>query len=181
MDPESFEGLLSWLDPERERAGEVYEKIRASLVRGFRAHGCATPEDLADETINRVASKLPEFRHAYVGDPARYFHRVAYYIYLEYLRREPEMSPLPEGLPANDADDVEPEYECLEKCIEQLNPRNRELVLQYYQGEKRVKIELRKKLAARFNLQLPLLRLQAHRVRTGLKKCIRECLKQHAA
>lgn len=183
---EAFDGLLAWLHPERERAGQMYEEIRSSLIKGFRAHGCPVSEELADLTINRVAVKLPEFAGTYVGDPIRYFRRVAHYVHLEYLRREPERVTLPEHVeltapaPA-DVEDIEREYECLEECIGTLKPRSRELVLQYYQGERRLKIELRKELAARFNTKLPILRLQAHRIRTALKDCIRDCLRQKAA
>ena len=183
---EMLDGLLAWLHPDRERAGEVYEQIRSSLIKGFQAHGCPVPEELADLTINRVATKLPELVGTYVGDPICYFRRVAHYVHLEYLRREPDRVTLPEHVelaapaPA-DVEDIEREYECLEECIETLKPRSRELVLQYYQGERRLKIELRKELATRFNTKLPILRLQAHRIRTALKGCIRDCLRQKAA
>ncbi len=180
---ENFDRLLAWLHPEREQAGKVYEEIRSVLMKVFRSHDCPVPEELADETINRVAKKLPEIVETYVGDPARYFYRVAHYVHLEYLRRQPETTTLSEDLPLppESDEDIEVEYDCLEGCVRQLNPRNRELVLHYYQGEKGVKIERRRELARRLNIELPVLRLQAHRIRTGLKKCMRECLRQKAA
>ncbi|HEY7785163.1 MAG TPA: hypothetical protein VIB00_10575, partial [Pyrinomonadaceae bacterium] len=52
---ESFDALLHWLDPQRDRAGLRYEEIRRSLIKIFACRGCAEPEDLADETINRVS------------------------------------------------------------------------------------------------------------------------------
>ena len=57
---EAFDSLLSWLDPDREWAGEKYEVIRARLIKVFAYRGCHTPEELADETINRVAKKIDE-------------------------------------------------------------------------------------------------------------------------
>jgi DNA-directed RNA polymerase specialized sigma24 family protein len=180
---ERFDCLLKWLHSDREQAGEIYEEIRSSLVGGFRAHGCPVPDELADETINRVAGEGPEFFAAYVGAPIRYFRRVAHYVHLEYLRRQRRTVPLPDDMDtrAPVAEDVEQEYGCLEECIGQLRPGSRELVLQYYQGEKRVKIELRRKLATRLNTQLPQLRLKAHRIRVALKECIMDCLRQKAA
>lgn len=176
---EGFDRLLGWLDADRERAGQIYEEIRAGLLRGFEAHGCKASEELADLTINRVAQKLPEIIDDYVGPPAPYFYRVAHYVHLEYLRREPETTPLHEGTPAQlGAEDVEQVYACLEKCVKQLPRRSRDIITQYYQGEKRVKIELRRELARRFNIELPILRLQAHRIRNGLKDCIIECLRR---
>ena len=179
----NFNSLLGWLHPNREQAGKIYEEIRSSLIKGFRSHGCTVPEDLADETINRVTRKLPEFMQTYEGAPVKYFYRVAYYIYLEYQRGQPEMAPLPEDMSQHEVDEVnvELEYECLEECMQQLTPRNRELVSQYYQGEKSVKIRLRKELAEQLNTNLPMLRLQAHRIRVSLKKCIQNCMDKKAA
>jgi DNA-directed RNA polymerase specialized sigma24 family protein len=183
LTPESFDRLLAWLQPNREAAGAVYEEIYATLIKSFRAHGCTVPEDLADETINRVARRLPEFVATYVGDPARYFYRVGHYVHLEYLRGQPEMTELPENMAMREEnmDEIEAEYECLEECMKQLTARSRQLVLQYYRGEKSVKIELRKELSRRLNTPLPILRLQAHRIRVSLKKCIQNCLSQKTA
>lgn len=183
---EAFDGLLFWLDSDRERAGDKYEEIRAGLIRGFQRHCCNQPEDLADETINRVARRLPEIAPTYVGDPARYFYGVAHNVHLEYLRKRPEVVPLPPGeLPQKDAppgalDETDPEYVCLNRCMQQLTPRNREMILQYYQGERRVKIKLRQELAERLGIKLTNLRLQAQRVRANLRKCILICLEQYA-
>ena len=182
---EAFDLLLSWLDPDRERAGVKYEEIRAGLIRGFQRHGCTQPEDLADETINRVARRLPEIMPAYVGDPARYFHGVAHNVHLEHLRKQHEVKQLePAELPVSDAppgglDEIEPEFFCLKQCMQQLTPRNREMILQYYQGERGVKIRLRQELAERLGIKLANLRLQAQRVRGNLKKCILICLRQY--
>ncbi|MBV9211644.1 MAG: sigma-70 family RNA polymerase sigma factor [Acidobacteria bacterium] len=180
---ESFDGLLAWLDPNREEAGKKYEEIRSKLVRGFASHGCADSEELADETINRVARRLPEIGETYVGDRMRYFYRVAHYVHLEYLKRPSSVTMLEtEQLAAHDkTEDVESEYECLEQCLKRLTARSRELVLQYYQGERSVKIKIRKALAERFNTTTSNLRLQAHRIRATMKKCILKCLEERAA
>ena len=179
---ERFDDLLKWLNTDRERAGEIYEEIRSSLIKGFCAHGCTVPDELADETINRVALKLPEFVGAYVGEPVRYFRRVAHYVHLEYLKRRRHVVALPDNIDLQHAtDDVEQEYGCLEQCMDHLAPNNRSLVIQYYQGEKGIKIELRKQMATDLKTQLPQLRLKAHRIRMTLKECIQDCLKQKAA
>lgn len=177
---ESFDALLEWLHPNRDLAGEKYIKICSTLVKSFRSHGCAAPEELADETINRVARKLPEIVATYVGNPEPYFYRVAHYVHLEHLRREPERTNLDENIRAEMTEDsIEARYECLEKCMRQLTSHNRELVSQYYQGEKRVKIEIRKALAANLGINLSTLRLKAHRIRTELKQCIRRCMREN--
>ena len=55
---EEFDELLSWLDTDPDRAGEKYEAIRHRLITIFLNRQCYEAEDLADETINRVAKKV---------------------------------------------------------------------------------------------------------------------------
>lgn len=179
---ESFDQLLSWLHEDREQAGERYEQIRAGLIRGFKSHGCLNAEELADETINRVAKKLPELIATYVGNPVRYFYGVGHKVHLESLRHEQGHVPLPSrelSMVAQD-DEIELVYECLEQCLQHIPEQSRQLILEFYQGEKATKIKSRKELARRLNLKLGNLRLQAHRIRGNLSKCIRDCLSQKA-
>lgn len=169
---ESFDALLNWLDPRREEAGVKYEEIRLRLIKIFTCRGCLEPEDLADETINRVSKKLADIQSSYVGDPTRYFYGVANKVHMEYLRRKPPpVLPIPEN-----SDELDKEYECLEKCIEQLRPDHRGLVLEYYQEEKRTKIDSRKKLAEQLGIALNALRIRAHRIRGSLYECVRNCV-----
>jgi DNA-directed RNA polymerase specialized sigma24 family protein len=180
---ESFNNLLAWLHEDRDEAGRVYEEIRSKLIKGFKSHSCNVSEELADETINRVTRKLPEIIETYVGDPRRYFFGVAYKVLLEYQRYGHLLVPLPEKeLPFEERrDNVEVVYGCLENCLRHLAPQSRELILQFYQGEKQVKIKQRKELAERLNTKLANLRLQAHRIRAGLRKCILTCLEKNHA
>jgi hypothetical protein len=57
---DSFDKLLALLDPDRERAGEQYEKIRRKLVKHFLKRRCAHADECVDETFNRVAQKIFE-------------------------------------------------------------------------------------------------------------------------
>lgn len=179
---ESFNRLLVWLHEDREEAGRIYEDIRSKLILGFNSHGCPVGEELADETINRVTRKLPEVINTYVGDPRRYFFGVAYKVLQEYRRRGPEVVPLPlKEISVEDRrDNIELVYGCLEACLQRLPPQSRELVLHFYQGEKQLKIKHRKELAERLNIKLGNLRLQAHRIRLSLRKCILACLQKKA-
>lgn len=183
LTPETFERLLSWLDSDRERAGGRYEEIRSLLIKSFRKHGCPAADELADETINRVARRLPDFIATYVGEPARYFFGVAHHVHMEYLRR-PESAPLPlkevPGVVSPARPDVleepEPERLCLRFCMEKLSPQSRELITQYYRGERQAKIRMRKEMAERLGVKLENLRLRAQRVRDTLKRCVVQCL-----
>lgn len=167
-----FEELLDWLDPDREVGGQKYEHIRRALIKIFISNGGNSPEDLADEAINRVASKLEQIRATYQGDPALYFYGVAKKLVYED-RRRPRV---PQPPPAWESDDVEPEYECLEECLQELTAQNRELVLQYYQEEKKAKIDNRRRLAEKLGIALNALRIRAHRIRTSLELCVRTCV-----
>ena len=170
---ESFEALLAWLDPNREVAGQKYEDIRTRLIKIFACRGCYDPEDLADETINRVTNKLEEIEATFIGERARYFYGVANKVHLEYLRRRPA-PPLPP--PTNNSEEAERRGQCLDQCVSKLTSENRELVFQYYQEEKRAKIEHRKHLANRLGIAVNALRIRAHRIRRSLQDCVRECL-----
>ena len=169
---ESFDALLNWLDPRRDEAGVKYEEIRLRLIKIFTCRGSLEPEDLADETINRVSKKLADIQSSYEGDPTRYFYGVANKVHMEYLRRKPP--PVPPN--PDNSDELDKEYECLEKCIEQLRPDPRGLVLEYYQEEKRTKIDSRKRLAEQLGIALNALRIRAHRIRGSLYECVRNCV-----
>lgn len=177
---EAFDQMLAWLDSDRERAGEKYEEIRCGLIKIFVCQGCSDPEGLADETIDRVIHKVPEIAPSYAGNPALYFSGVARYILLEYKNRIAQLRLLPAAPPKQigEDEDIEREYECLDRCIERLTPANRELILEYYREEKRAMIENRKRLAERMGVTLNALRVRADRVRNSLEKCVANCLKQ---
>lgn len=173
MSPESFEALLAWLDPDREKAGIRYEQIRTGLINFFTGRGHCEAEDLADETINRVISRLHEIRNQVTGERARYFFGVARKVQLEYLRRKFPQAP-PDS--ATDSNRVEVEYRCLEECIAKLSRENRELVLRYYEADGREKIEKRKRLAEEMGIAPNALRIRAYRVRAALQKCLEKCV-----
>ena len=174
---EAFERFLAWLNPNSDKAGQKYEDIRRRLIEIFTCRGCNCPEDLSDETINRVIRKVQEIGDTYVGDPALYFYGVAHNVHLEYLRKKPSVQP---ASPTAVDPKREKEYECLEKCMEKLSPRSRELVLQYYQEEKHAKIDLRKQLAIRLGIPLNALRIRACRIRMNLQACVFQCLQEKA-
>ncbi len=171
--------FLIWLNPDPNQAGEKYEEIRRRLIKIFACRGCNCAEDLADETINRVARKVSEIAETYVGDPALYFYGVAHYVHHEFLRKKPDPQPPPPL--ADESSRTEEEYECLEQCMESLPARSKELFLQYSQEEKGAKIEHRKQLAQQLGIPLNALRIRACRIRAHLQACVLECLKNKAS
>jgi DNA-directed RNA polymerase specialized sigma24 family protein len=172
INQEQFDRLLGWLDPDRETAGIGYERIRRGLIKKFVRRGSRNPEDLADRTINRVARKLPEIQATYVGDPAHYFSNVAGYIFLEVLRKEKASAVGMPGLALPAAGD-ETDHLHLEKCVATLPAADRDLLLAYYQHEKKARIDCRKKLAAQFGVGMNALRIRACRIRLRLQESFR--------
>lgn len=180
---DNFEALLNWLGPDRETAGQKYEEIRHSLINIFDWRGCYDSEDLADETIIRVARKLPDISHKYAGDPALYFYGVAKRLLYEVGRRDQNRSEakLPEQFqaPTQEAADEEQEtaLTCLDRCLAELPVADRELILLYYQKEEK-KIDYRRALAKRAGLSTNNLRVKVHRLRATLHTCMTRCLKK---
>lgn len=173
LSQESFDLLLAWLSPDREQAGQRYEEIRTRLIKIYTTRGCWDADELADETINRVARKLVEVKDSYTGDPALFFYGFVNHIYLEYLRRKP--APIPPSMPRMSEED-EARFRCLEECFEKLDSETRDLVLEYYRGEKTAKINHRREFADRLGIAPNALRLRAFRARAMILKCIERCL-----
>ena len=168
----AFDRLLTWLDPDRERAGEKYEEIRRKLIKIFAKRGCTIAEDLSDEAINRVTRRVHEIAETYVGDPALYFYGVAQNVYLEHVKKVPD----PKPAPIPDQPD-ERRHDCLERCMGRLDSESQETILQYYQEERRAKIDHRKELADRLGITPNGLRMRVHRIRATLQECVFDCVR----
>lgn len=171
---EGFDKLLRWLDPDRHKAGEKYEKIRRRLIKVFDCRGCGDSEDLADDAINVVVSRIDWLIENYHGDPALYFYGVAKKVYLERLKKKPP-PPLP---PSRDTSEIERECSCLERCLEEkLSQAERTLVLRYHEKYKREKIEIRRKLAQELGITINALRIRVCHIQSRLRPCIEQCLR----
>ncbi len=81
---ESFAKFLDRLAPDRELAGEEYEKLRLMLVKLFDWRGAHFPEECADETLNRVARKIDSGE--VIRDMVSYCHAIARLVFLETLK-----------------------------------------------------------------------------------------------
>ena len=184
LTPESFEILLAQLHPDRERAGELYEGIRRRLIRLFEWRGCAFPEDLADDTFNRVARKLAEGVEFHSPDPYSYFCGVAHLRFKEVSRsaaRERRALDahgdllLPTPLPVvPDEETGDRRLDCLRECLATLKPDQQALVLKYHQGEGNIRN--RKALSEELGIPMNALRIRVHRLRRRLEACLDDCL-----
>lgn len=173
IEQEDFDQLLSWLDPDANQAGLIYERIRWRLIAILASRGCSIPEELADETIDRVARRVIDIQETYVGDKSIYFLGVMNNVHHEYLKR-PALPRLVER--DDDVETKERTHLCLDKCLDKLAPHSRQLIERYYAENKQAKIDLRKRIAAEFGISLNTLRLRALRIRERLQICIEQCL-----
>ena len=187
----SFASLLNWLDQGSDTSGAAYLDVRRRLVTYFDRKGCFNADDLADETLNRVQRRLQEEGSIDSESPAKFCYAVAKYVFLEHLRsgRAKEVSEdLVDFAASRSAADVHANIEetqgqeralvCLEKCVAELDAERREMVIGYYYGEQRAKIDNRRRLAARFGLTMNALSIRTFRIRERLEICVKRCLEK---
>ena len=183
LTPDAFESLLSAFDADRERAGQKHEILRRKLWEFFAARGSRTPDEHADETLNRVARKLAEGEK--IENIDRYSYGVAKFLWLEICRRKEPVA-LDDDLAVSRTDESgdeehlrlerERRVECFEECLRRLPEETRTFIVEYYREENGLKIEQRKAQAARLQTTLNALRLRASRLRRELGACIESCL-----
>jgi len=177
---EAFAKFLACLDPDPARAGEKYEALREALVKFLDWRGALFPEELVDETFNRVTRKLEEGET--IRDAQTYCYGVARMVFLQSLERPgnkrgelEELSMI--AIPEPDVTDAR--RECLNHCLRQLPAENRELIIEYYRKEGRQKIDNRISMAERLGIPPSALRSRAQRIRDKLERCIMRSLKDH--
>ena len=172
-----FDELLKWLNADRDQAALAYENIRSRLIGIFARKGAEFPEELADETIQRVTKRVAEIGPNYEGDPAYYFVGVARLVFLESVnKKSTPMAPVEP--PA--VDQVEREHQCLQSCLKQIPDPRQRIILDYYRGHSGKKIENRARLAEKLGIGLNALRLRVLRIRNGLRQCVNRCLESAA-
>ena len=177
----AFRKFLNWLDEGRDSKGERYLEMRRRLLRYFERKNCLASDELADETLNRVARRLEEEGAITNTSPAQYCYVVAKYVFLEHLR-QPQVQSMPES-ESHASDSVtshggesEKRLDCLEECLGKLSLPDRDLILEYYHGQQREKIDSRRELATRLGLTTNALSIRACRIRERLETCSRKCM-----
>lgn len=189
LTPESFQGLLGWLDEGMNSDGQKYLEMRRRLVAYFDRKNLNNFEELADETLNRVARRLEEEGAIQSDTPAKYCYVVARFVLMEYLRdtqkekvmvesvgRQQPSHNLPDHHTDSEKELKERMLNCLESCTLQLDRVNYKIITGYYVGKERVKIENRRELAAGLGITTNALSIRACRLRDKLEGCVRQCL-----
>ena len=189
LSKDALQRLLNWLDGDANSDGHAYVEMRRRLRDYFARKNCRPPDDLADETLTRVARRLEEEGITRDETPARYCYIVARFVFLEHLRETKahpmvthvsgDVVPQPSASSVADAAEAAGAREallaCLQKCLQELDPLNRRIITRYYIGSARVKIDNRRELAESLGLSLNALTVRACRIRIRLEACVRRC------
>jgi RNA polymerase sigma factor (sigma-70 family) len=181
---EAFDKLLNAFSSDRNEAAAKYEHYRRKLLRFFEWRGIEPADEYADETYNRVARRIDEGQK--IDNLISYLYAVARLVFMEALKNRQRapvaLDDAPQSMRQRAPEQVEPDARvlCLDRCLDALPPENRTLIIDYYQEERRAKIELRQELADRLNIPLNALRIRAHRIRNTLEQCINQCMELSA-
>lgn len=183
----AFETLLSVLAGNRDAAGERYEQIRLRLLKYFEWRQCPIPEELADETLDRVARRLAEGERIRAGEQMVYVYGVARNVLLEYWkttqreRAVAALPPPPADVLVEERRLAELRAECLQRCLRRQDGAARDLLLSYYRAEGAAKSERRQRIADALGVPINALRIRIHRLKVDLSRCVERCCRERAA
>lgn len=176
---EAFDKLLSFLDPDRDRAGEKYETLRLKLTRFFSFRACRAAEDRADEVFDRLTKKIAEGEE--IRNVSGYCLGIARLVWLETLRapeaRQVSLDDLP-VIPFVAEDDAERKLRlaCFNRCLRELPEADGALLVEYCSSEHGSKSEIRREIARRLQTPLNALRIRVHRIKAKFSECFDKCL-----
>jgi DNA-directed RNA polymerase specialized sigma24 family protein len=178
---ETFDKLLLCLNSDRERAGDEYELLRLKLLEYFRSRTCLGAEELADETLNRLAKKIAEGEE--VRDILRYNYGLARWVWVEYVKRpgvnQVSFDDSLVGTSISPDSLLEKERQaCFQYCLRELTDRERELIVGYWDHENQTHRDARREMAERLQISLTALRIRVSRIKSKLEACFSRCLEQ---
>ena len=183
----AYSKLLICFAPDREEAGIQCNLAYRKVIRYFEWRGIVDAEACADETMDRVARRIDEGQK--IDKLMPYIFGVARHVLQEVLKedidgRTTSLDDAPQAyLRQEPPEPVDPDVRliCFDRCLEELGVDNRTLILGYYEGEGREKIDNRLKLARKLKIPLNALRIRVHRIKRTLEDCIAECLQTAGA
>lgn len=181
MSKADFDLLLEWLGHDGEPTTK-YLEIQARLIQLFRFNGCDRPEDLADEVISRVATKIPRLENVAASHIAvfRGFARNVLHEYWNDLAVFDDRIQLGDevtesAVPNMDTGTKELRAQCLDGCLSKLEAHDRRLLLEYHEYEQGGKIRHRKRMASLRAMTVNALRVRHCRLKADLMRCVVRC------
>jgi DNA-directed RNA polymerase specialized sigma24 family protein len=187
---ESFNRFLAWLDQGTDTEGRSYLEMRERLVTYFDRKNSTSPDELADETLNRVTRRLEEEGDIESEAPAKYCYTIARYVFLESLRsgkdkhlsidEASELGKRELAAPDKDVEKEEKEkmLQCLDHCTAKLDAASRGIIVRYYHGQEREKIDNRRAMAEGLGISVNALSIRACRIRDKLEACVGNCVER---
>jgi DNA-directed RNA polymerase specialized sigma24 family protein len=185
----SLNNFLNRLDPDPEKAGKEYERLRTRLIRFFEWRRCDLPDARADQTLDTGIRKLDKGQD--ISNLKGFVFAIARRVAKEDWKKQGrtcsldnEVLTTPDVVSPDPLSKLESEEEpdhrliCFDHCLEGLSSESRNLILSYYQEDGRAKIDWRRQLAEQWGIPLNALRIRAHRIRKSLEQCIENCLAQ---
>jgi len=179
LTPEDFGRFLRWLSNSDALAVQEYQVIRSKLILYFVHKGRSDADELFDRVVDIVVGKIESCETC--PSPLAYCYGVARNVWRAALR-EHDPDSLENDVPAPRSFESrmrEQELTCLDRCLGQLSPAERDAVMGYYQDRGHGKIEIRKQLANGLG-GANALRIRMCRTRKQLHVCIVECLTRSA-
>ena len=175
--------LLLRLDADSAVAWGKYRSLHSRLTKFFEWNQCPSPEELAEDVLDRVARK-PENEE--IRDVSEFVIGVARNVLREAYKKSRRVShiedtvggeeSLAEGRDREDEIvsglDHQNRLEALRTCLDGLKPADRSLALDYYSAEEEKQKVHRQKLATAAGLTMIALRVRANRLRERLEKCV---------
>ena len=173
---ESYSLLLQTFSSDEEAAAIDFTKLSDSLVRFFQIKGDSSPEEAADETLDRVAVKLGEA--VLIENLTKYSFGVARLVFLENLRKAQKSKNALENYRAENerqkADGETDDFSPLRECFESLADDEKKILRAYFADLSHAELdEKRQKLTASLGVSLNNLRLKIFRLRRRLEDCVR--------
>ncbi len=187
---EGLNVLLKALDPDPEQAIAQLEVLRLKLLRFFSERQCHTSEEQADIVLDRLTQKL--MKGVVIEHIGKFTFGIAKFVHQEYLTelQHPQVS-TESLLPGDEltllsrleyarseetAEAQEQLLQFLDHCLQELNDSDRQLILDYYQGEKSK--DQRRVLAEQHGINPGTLATRTCRIRAKLQVCMEHCLKE---
>ena len=143
-----FRQFLHWVDEGVDSDGERYLGAAPPVGLYFDRKNCLAADDLADETLKRVAQKFQEQGEITNISPAHYCYVVAKFVFLDTCAGSSTatpaltIAPIPLTPPGRNTSRKREtrDADCLTPPPKTLPEADRELILEYYVGEQQEKI-----------------------------------------
>jgi DNA-directed RNA polymerase specialized sigma24 family protein len=177
VERDGWRRLLATFDLEPARAAERYRRARLRVIERLRARRCPDAEAIADEAFERAARRLGG-GEVVRGEIEHYVNGIARLVALEAGRKAQRLRSLDRDPPDHRSYlDEDPAIDpVLERCLDDLGPDGRALLIAYHTGDGAERIAARRRLADQLGIGLNALRIRAHRLRGQLELGVRRAL-----